>query len=302
MGSRITACVVLLLSTFLIRLGISSLDRDSGLVKTQTGRQFDDEMKVFDDEIEDFSGSVVAPTPVPAKLKKDYRFLLNSDFELTNVSGNATVLASATDNPQLIPNWFVGENGVEILQNSSYQMSNYAPSVFAIHLNNPNSVGNSTQGSIATQNLTWAPQPATLYTIQYDCARNPDGPLNLQSALRISSMSGLTVNYFTVHRTNYNLTDTRNQITWIRQSVLIMGTGAATNILFESMSEKYGPIIDNVQILIGVHILHPFISAGPPPSMLSLWLLLCPIFTLVVLMATVHSEILFFLTEAAGAL
>jgi hypothetical protein len=261
------------------------------LVETKTGWQFEDDIEVFD-------GSAVAPAPAP-KLPKDQIWLMNGDFELTTVTGNATVTVSVTDTTS-IPNWLPGGNGVQIIQSSSYQMSSFAPSVFAIHLNNPN-VDNGTQGSISTLNLTANPNPATLYTVQYDCARHPDGPLNLLPALKISSMTGLTVNYFTLHKARFNLTDTPKQITWIRQSMLFMGTGAQTSIKFESMSEKYGPIIDNVVLLNGVHILNPN-SAPTPASMLPLWQRICPIFTIVASILTLHSEALFFSAEAARVL
>jgi len=77
----------------------------------------------------------------------------------------------------------------------------------------------------------------------------------------------------------YNVSDTPRQITWIRQSFLFMGTGGATSLLFESMSEKYGPVIDNVVILSGVHILHSNFA----PSVIPLWQLMYSIFIVVAL-------------------
>lgn len=266
---------------------MSSQDQDSGLVKTKTGWQFEDDIEFFDG---------VAPAPAKT-LPKGHIELFNSDFELSNITGTATVLATVNDTT-MIPNWLPGESGVQILQASTYQMSSFAPGVLAIHLNNPSA--NGTQGSITSLNFTWNPHPATLYTVQYDCARHPDGPLNLQSALKISAMTGMTVNYYTLHKPRYNATDSPKQITWVRQSFLFMGTGAQTSLKFESMSEKFGPIVDNVALLHGVHILHSN-SAPAPASMVPLWQrMCCHLFTVVALMATVHLEALLFLTEGAG--
>ncbi|KAG0579203.1 hypothetical protein M758_4G082200 [Ceratodon purpureus] len=277
MRSRMIACIVLLWAAFCASLGMSSQDRVSSLVETKTGWRFEDDIEVFD-------GSV-APAPAP-EMPKNFIWLLNSDFELIIVPTSNTVLASVTDTT-LIPNWLPGGNGVQILQSSTYQMSSFSPSVFAIHLNNP--AANSTQGSISTQNLTANPHPATLYTVQYDCARHPDGPLNLLPTLKISSMTGLTLNYYTLRMAKYNDTDTRKRITWTRQSFLFMGTGAQTSIKFESMSELYGPIIDNVVLLKGVHILHSD-SAPTLGSTLPLWQRMCSIFTVVALMLTAHQK------------
>lgn len=255
------ACVLLLWVVFWTTSVISTQVLDSELADTEIGWHFEDGIEVF-------SGSQAAAPPPGTKPPKDLMALLNGDFELTNLTTNGTVLALPTATT-LIPNWLPGGAGVQIIQSSSCQMSNFAPSVFAIHLNNPGSTGNSTQGSISSQNFTWAPKPATFYTVQFDCARLPDEPLNLYPSLKVSSMSGTVVNYFALHRPRYNVTDTPQQITWLRHSFLFMGTGANTSLLFESMSEKYGPVIDNIVILSGIHILHPN-SAPPPASVLPL--------------------------------
>lgn len=285
--ARMIACVLLLWVVFYTTSAISFQDLDSEVVETEIGWQFEDDTEVF-------TGSQIAAPPPGTKPPKDQLYFMNGDFELTTVTSNGTVLADAT----MIPNWLPGGAGVQIIQSSTYQMSNFAPgSVFAIHLNNPVSTGNSTQGSIGSLNFTWAPKPATLYTVQFDCARMPDEPLNLYPALKVSSMSGSVVNYYTLHSPTYNITDTPKQITWIRQSFLFMGTGARTSVLFESMSEKYGPVIDNVVILSGIHILHP--NSAPLPA--SLLPLMYPILTVVAL-TSVHTEALFLLWEAAGVL
>lgn len=116
------------------------------------------------------------------------KHFFNGNFELINVTSNGTMVADAT----MIPNWIPGGAGVQIVQSSTYQMSNYEPGggVFAIHLNNPTAIGNTTQGSLASHNFSWNPEPATLYTVQYDCARLPDGPVNIVPALKVSSMTG----------------------------------------------------------------------------------------------------------------
>lgn len=174
---------------------------------------------------------------------------------------------------------------VQVIQSATYKMSTFAKSVFAIHLNNPAGT-NGTQGLIAT---TLAVNPATgkTFTVQYDCARMPDGPLNLLSALKVSSISGTTVNHYEIHTVKYNATDTTSSMTWVRQSFVYSGTGAATKIQFESMSEKYGPAIDNVVILTGSHPL----SAAPTAHLLSLWQRMGPIFSVVVVVAC-HSPLL----------
>jgi len=153
----------------------------------------------------------------------------NGDFELTtNVTSNGTVTLDATATT-MIPNWLPGGAGIQIIQSSTYQMSNFAPAgVYAIHLNNPTTTGNSTQGSIASGNFTWVPKPATLYTVQFDCARLPDGPLNLYPALKVSSMSGTVVNYYTLHRPRYfNSTFTdldRHRYYWKLQSCTMLSS------------------------------------------------------------------------------
>ncbi|XP_073389890.1 uncharacterized protein [Physcomitrium patens] len=291
--ARMLACVLLQWAVLWINVGTFARGLALDLVETETGWNFEDVVDYSSPPIEVFDGNVT--TALSAHLPPKHIFVLNSDFELTTVTSNVTVLADTTL-PTIIPNWLPGGAGVQILQSASYQMSTFAGGVFAIHLNNPFSAGNSTQGSISTMNLPANPKPATLYTVQYDCARMPDGPLNLVTTLKVSSMTGLTTNYYTIHTSRYNITDTPKQITWTRKSFLFMGTGALTSIRFESMSEKYGPIIDNIVLQQGVHILH---DLGPPARMLALWQWLCPIFTAFAFIVVVQPQDVLLFREAA---
>jgi hypothetical protein len=232
----------------------SSRDMDSDLVETETGWQFDGE-----DGIDTFANST-APAPAPAA-QSGVIPLIDGDFELTNITGNATVNADPTSTA--IVNWTPGGAGVQILQSATYgTRTSTVKSVFCIHLNTPTAT-NGTQGSLSTT-LATAPASGKSYTVQYDVCRSPDGPSNLWPALRVSALQGSTVSDWVIHNPVYNVTDTLGHSTWTRQSFVYHGTGAATAIKFESMSEKYGCIIDNVQILSGVHQL-----AGAPLDALS---------------------------------
>jgi hypothetical protein len=255
--------------------GVRNLDMDmeSELVETETGWQFGD------DDIEPFANAT-APAPAPAvKVSGSVIPLINGDFELTNVTGNATVLADSTSTA--IINWLPGGAGVQILFGVTYNMAPETPkSAYCIHLNNPASTGNGTQGSLSTT-LAAAAATGKTYTVQYDTARMPDGPINLWSALKVSAVEGGTVNSWVVKNPVYNASDTESHITWQRQSFVYTGTGAQTVIKFESMSEKYGPMIDNVQILSGKHEL----AAAPLGKMAGVCQRSVPLLTLLALQA-----------------
>lgn len=275
-----TAWVVLVWAVLVGGFSLSSAaeaDLDSDLIETETGWQFADE------EIEPFSNTT-APAPAPSTKTISGRIpLADGDFESANITSNVTVLAvDAT----VLPNWMPGGAGVNVIQSTIYKMSTFdKTSRFAVHLNNPAGT-NGTQGSITTT-LATAPASGKTFTLQYDCARNPDGPLNLLSALKVSSVSGTKVNHMELHKVNYNSTNTDSSITWSRMSFVFTGTGAATNIIIESMSEKYGPIVDNVVMLSGSH---PLSAAPSANSHLSLWQRMCPLFTAaIILIASFHS-------------
>ena len=273
---RMAACAVLV---WAVVSGVSGsgaaaeAEQDSNLIETKTGWQF------ADDDIVDFDAPAAspgaAPAPAPAKAISGRVPLADGGFESANVTGNATVVA--TDGT-VLPNWMPGGAGVSVMQSPPYQRSSFdATSKYLVMLNNPASAGNGTQGSITT---TLAANPGTgkTFTIQYDCARCPDGPLNLLSAIRVSAIAG-SAKTFILHHVPYNATDTQAAITWSRQSFVFEGTGAATSIMLESMSEKYGPMVDNIVQLTGSHVL----SAAPPATArLSVWQ---PVFTVLVVVA-----------------
>lgn len=276
-----TAWVVLVWAVLVCGFSLSSAteaDLDSDLIETETGWQFADE------EIEPFSNTT-APAPAPSSTKtiSGRIALADGDFESANLTSNGTILAT---DATILPNWLPGGAGVSVIQSGTYKMSTFdTTSKVAVHLNNPAGT-NGTQGSITTT-LATAPASGKTFTIQYDCARMPDGPLNLLSALKVSSVSGTTVNHMELHKVKYNSTDTDSSITWSRMSFVFTGTGAATNIKIESMSEKYGPIVDNVVMLSGSH---PLSAAPSANSHLSLWQRMCPLFTAaVIVMASFHS-------------
>jgi hypothetical protein len=230
------------------------LDMDSDLVETETGWQFSDGDDDDNDDAEMFSAPSGAPSSSP---KGGIIPLINGDFELTNITGaNATVNVDNTTT--LIINWVVGGPGVQVLMSATYGVLNAKiKSVFCIHLNYPPST-NFTQGSLST---TLATTPATgkTYTVQYDICRAPDGPLNIYSAIKLSAAQGATVKDWVIHYVKYNISDKVGSSSWTRQSFIYHGTGASTVIKLESMSERYGPIIDNVETLSGSHQL-----AGAP--------------------------------------
>ncbi|KAG0571176.1 hypothetical protein M758_6G208100 [Ceratodon purpureus] len=238
-------------------------DLDSDLVETETGWQFGDD----DGDIETFDAPAGAPAgngtaPAPAvKPKGGVIPLINGDFELTTLTATATagqpfLVDNTTSN---IVNWVAGGNGVQVMPSAMYGKPAYskAASVFCIHLNNPKLL-NVTQGSLSTT-LAASPASGKSYTVQYDVCKCADGPLNLVPAVRVSAMQGSTVHDWVIHYMEYNASDTLGHSTWTRQSLVYVGTGAATTIKFESMSERWGPMIDNVEILTGSHPL-----AGAP--------------------------------------
>ena len=221
------------------------------LLETESEWHFadDDDIRAFDNATA--ATNATAPAPA-AKAPSGLVVVANSDFEgIGNVS--ATTLADATSTA--IVNWTPGGAGVQILLTSAYGAPQYlktAKGNFCIHLNNPASAANGTQGSLST---TLATNPANghAFTVHYDVCRCPDAPINVWPAIKVSAVTGNTTHDFTVHSVPYNSTDTVGHSTWVKQSMIYTGTGAATQIKFESMSEKYGPIIDNVQVLTGKH-------------------------------------------------
>lgn len=198
-----------------------------------------------------------------AKLASKIVNLVNGDFDSCNITGGAGATLAVDNTATAIPNWSSGGSGVQILSSSTYQMSSYSRSAYAIHLNNPASTFNGTQGSLTT---TLAANPALgeWYTVQFDSARNPDGPINLYPVLKIAIMQSINLPTMWAFREPiYNTTDTRQQITWARYSMIYIGLGVATQIRFESMTEKYGAIVDNVVILAGKHPLSTSHSTDP---------------------------------------
>ncbi|XP_024364545.1 uncharacterized protein [Physcomitrium patens] len=230
------------------------------------------ELQFQDDGISTFSSSA-APAP---KSSGDTISLANGDFELTNITAMTTTLADSTSTS--IPNWIAGGAGVQILVNTNYSMAKGTPSVYCIHLNNPDAIINGTQGTISTT-LAANAETGKTYTVHYDVARMPDAPMNLWPALKVSNIQGGTVREYAIKQPVYNMTDSRSQITWTKQSFVYTGTGVSTVIKFESMSEKYGPMIDNVETLSGKHEL----AAAPPSKISGLSQKLVPLFTLVAL-------------------
>lgn len=271
-SAMVLASVVLLWTVCWVSIASCAADVDSDLIETENGWQFDD------DQIDPFD----APAPAPAAAAPpsgNQVPLINGNFEACNITGNSSV-NSYDNTTTLIINWSVGGAGVQVINGNTYQMSPRSrSSVFAVHLNNPTSSGGSTQGAIMT-NLAVNPPTGKSFTVQFDSARNPDGPLNLYPALKISTVEGGTTKEWNLREPIYNITDTQRQITWQAQSFLYTGTGVATTLKIESMTEKYGCIVDNVIILNGKH---PLSAASP--TKLALWQRMFPIFTVCVLVA-----------------
>jgi hypothetical protein len=251
-------------------------DIDSELLESETGWQLDDEeIEVFD-----------APAPAPAaaapapKPSGNTVALINGDFESTNLTGNASFTLADQTSTAII-NWQPGGAGVQILNGNTYQMSSFKKGIYAIHLNNPASTVNGTQGSLSTT-LAINPPTGKSFTVQFDCARCPDAPINVFTAMKISSIAttGGTINSWEIRRAPYNSTDTQKQITYVRYSFGYTGTGVATQLKFESMSEKYGCIFDNVVILNGNHAL----AAAPGSAKVILWQKIFPVFSVLALL------------------
>ena len=256
-----------------VSIASCALDVDSDLIETESGWQFED------DQIDPFDAPAPAPAVVAAPTSSNQVALTNGNFETCNITGNSSV-NSYDNTTMLIINWAVGGAGVQVLNGNTYQMSHRTPtSVFAVHLNNPTSTAGFTQGAIMT-NLAVNPATGKSFTVQFDSARNPDGPINLYPALKISAVEGGTTKEWNLREPVYNITDTEKQITWQTQSFIYTGAGVATTIKIESMTEKYGCIVDNVVILTGKH---PLSAASP--SKLTLWQRMFPIFTVCVLVA-----------------
>ncbi|XP_073387216.1 uncharacterized protein [Physcomitrium patens] len=273
--TTMTVSVVFLLavcSVSIVRCSLD-LDLDMDVVKTESEWQF------IDGDIDTFTANATAPAPVPPATSSGKTItLVNGDFEMINstaVNDTTLVSMSGTD----IPNWSPGGAGVQILVSNTYKMAVDSPSSkYCIHLNNPGASVNGTQGSIATMLAVNAVAGKT-YTVHYDVARMPDGPLNLWPALRVSNIQGIEVNDWAIKQPVFNMTDSKTQITWTKQSFVYTGKGASTIIMFESMSEKYGALIDNVETLSGKHEL----AAAPPSKMSALSQRLAPFVTLVAL-------------------
>ncbi|KAG0586875.1 hypothetical protein KC19_2G124000 [Ceratodon purpureus] len=261
---------------------------DSDLVETETGWQFGDDdgdLETFDAPAATPAGNGTAPAPA-VKPKGGVIPLINGDFELTTltataVAGQPFLVDNTTSN---IPNWVAGGNGVTVCPSAMYGKPAYskAASVYCVHLNNPKLI-NVTQGSLST---TLAANPATgkSYTVQYDVAKCPDGPLNLWPVVKVSAMQGSTVHDFAIHYVEYNASDTLGHSTWTRQSLVYTGTGAATVIKIESMSERWGGMIDNVEILTGSHPL----AGAPLGKVAGMCQRVLPFVTAVVLVASIH--------------
>lgn len=260
----------------------TSHDIDSELLESETGWQLDDEeIEVFDGPAPATAPAAAAPAP---KASGNTVTLINGDFESTNLTGNAsTTLADNTSTA--IINWQPGGAGVQILNGNTYQMSSFKKGIYAIHLNNPASTANGTQGSLSTT-LAINPPTGKSFTVQFDCARCPDAPINLFTAMKISSVSGVTVNSWEIRRAPYNSTDTQKQITYVRYSFGYTGTGATTQLKFESMSEKYGCIFDNVVILNGNHAL----AAAPGSAKVILWQKIFPVFSVLALLTVTSAS------------
>lgn len=234
-------------------------DLDSDVVETKTGGKLgdDDVIDTFDSPA---AAPLTAPAPAPApKSKGGLIPLLNGDFELTN--GTSTGMKFADNTSADIVNWVVNGAGVYVYSGVTYGGAPETPhSQYSIMLNNPGYASNGTQGSLSTT-LAHVPSTGKTYTVQYDIARAPDGPSNLWPAVKVMAMQGPIVHDWVVHMTAYNASDSIGHSTWTRQSFAYKGTGAVTVIKFESLSEKYGPMIDNVECLTGLHTLS---HAGAP--------------------------------------
>lgn len=268
-------------------LATGSPDLDSELIETETGWQFDtDDIEVFDTPAP--APAAAAPAKAPAASGNTVA-LINGDFEATNLTGNASVTMVDSTTTAIV-NWVVGGAGVQILNGNTYKMNN-GKGVYAIHLNNPAATGNGTQGQLTTT-LAINPPSGKAYTVQFDCARDPDGPINLFPAIKISSLTGAngsTVTGWELREPKYNSTDTRGSISWVRYSFIYTGTGAATMIRFEGMSEKYSAIIDNVVIYNGKHSLAAAPGSLKPTLVLQKFL---PVFFAVVALIVFHSPLL----------
>ncbi|KAG0589683.1 hypothetical protein KC19_1G039700 [Ceratodon purpureus] len=286
---RMTTCVVLMWAVLVCGFGLSSAisdadDLDSDLIETETGWRFadDDNIQAFD-AAAPAAGNSTGPAPAPAKAISGRVPLKNGDFEqAVMVAGAGDTLITSDAN---LPNWYPGGAGVFVTQ--GYKYSSFDPSSkYAVHLNNP-FAANYSQGSITTL-LTPIPAKGKTFTIQYDCARNPNGPTNQLSAVKVSSQTATTTTAWQMHHVKYNATDNQTTyITWSRMSFVFTGTGAALNITMESMSERYGPVVDNVVMLTGSH---PLSAAPSMTSLLSVWQR--PLFTAAVVMASFHSQLL----------
>ncbi|CAK9276142.1 unnamed protein product [Sphagnum jensenii] len=230
----------------------------------------------FNNKIETFTNATNTTTTTP-KVSSSAVTLIDGDFESMNLTGivSTNTTMSFDNTTSALVNWVVG-NVIQVLPVNMYMQSAKWPGSFCVHLNNPNSTTGSTSGSITT---TLAINPATgkVFTVQFDIAKHPDSPVNSESVIKISSISGATVNGFGLNKPTYNTSDTRTSISWSTQSFIYTGTGVATNIKIESMSEKYGSLVDNIKILTGKHAL----STGTHFAELHLWQKIMPIFTFV---------------------
>ncbi|XP_024390386.1 uncharacterized protein [Physcomitrium patens] len=284
MVGKLIACIGMLLwAEIFVSVTVSSSDLDADLWESETGMN-----------IKPFTAAAPSPnttTAANSNIPKDSILIDNGDFEKCNTTVNITSYADSTSTP--IPNWTVGDAGVEIIQGPDYKMSSFDPTgKYCIHLNEPtnSTATNGTQGSIWTT-LPANPTMGKFYTVQFDTARMPNAALNLIPSLMVSSISGTTTNNRQLLKIRYNSSDSPTQITWVRQSFIYEGSGAATSIMFSSMSNRYGPLIDNVVILPGKHAL----SAAIPAAPLAILHRVCPIITAVVVMAFHCPQLLSFL-------
>jgi hypothetical protein len=230
----------------------------------------------FNNKIETFTNATNTTTTTP-KVSSSAVTLIDGDFEAMNLTGQVStnVTMSFDNTTAAIVNWVVG-NVLQVLPSAMYMQSAKWPGSFCVHLNNPNSTTGSTSGAIITT-LAINPASGKVFTVQLDIAKHPDSPVNSEPVIKISSISGATVNGFGLLKPIYNTTDTRLSISWSTQSFIYTGTGVATNIKIESMSEKYGALVDNIKILTGKHAL----STGTHFAELHLWQKIMPIFTFV---------------------
>lgn len=284
-----TACVVLVWAVMCgFSVSRAEPELDSDLIETETGWQFADDPDVvvsFDAP----AGAPAGAAPTAAAKVKTISGripLVDGDFEQANITCPGWPVAS--DNT-CFPNWMPGGSGVTGVLGTDIKFSATDPSSkFAVHLNNLNvfATTNTTQGWVQTQ-LATNPGSGKTFTVQFDCARNPNGPINYLTAVKVSALNPTTnvTSMSTMHHALYNSTDTVKQVSWSRMSFVFKGTGAVMALRFESMSGMWGPIIDNVVMMSGSHPL----SAAPAAYSPSVWQRMCPLVTVVVVLASFRS-------------